>query len=71
MHRVESGPDMTAMLADHGVAVSTRAPASQSSSVSAVSTFLSRLIVSIISSLGLLSLGLLSTLVLTGPAVSL
>lgn len=70
MHRVESGPAVTAMLADHGVAVSTRAPAHQSP-VSAVSSFLASLIVSIISSLGLIRLGLLSTLVLTSPAVSL
>jgi hypothetical protein len=60
---------VTATFADHGVAVSTRVPASQPS-FGAVSSFLSKMIVSIISSLGLISLGLLSALVLTSPAVS-
>jgi hypothetical protein len=71
MQRVESGPAMTAMFADHGVTISTCASSSRSSS-STPSSVLPVAVVSIISlgTLALLSALVLSSLVLTSPAVS-
>ncbi len=69
MHRVESGPAMPAMTADHRVSASTFASAIPSTA-SAPSPILPVSVVSILSlsTLALLSGLVLSGLVLTGPA---
>ncbi len=75
MQCVESGPAMTALLADHRVSCSSQTPASRSSS-SPFSPVLLVTVVSILISLSAIVLISISTvvlcsLVLTGPAVSL
>lgn len=71
MQRVESGPAMTALFADHGIAVSTFAQSRPASS----SVHASRLPIAIVSIISLSAIALLralvpSLLVLTSPAVS-
>jgi hypothetical protein len=69
MQRVEFGPAMAALFADHGVTVSTFAPSSRSSS-SASSSVLAIACVSILrfGTIALLRALVLSSLVLTSPA---
>ena len=71
MQRVESGPAMTAMFADHRVTISTFASAVSSTS-SAPTSVLPSPVVSIIrlSTIALLSVLVLLGLVLTSPAGS-
>jgi hypothetical protein len=69
MRRVESEPDMTALFADHRVAVSTLAPSSRST-LSASPSILPATFVSILrpGAITLLSGLVLMSLVLTSPA---
>lgn len=68
MQRVESGPAMTALFADHGATVSAIAPSSRFSSVSSpVLPFASVSIIRLSTTL-LLSVLVLLSLVLSSPA---
>ncbi len=68
MQRVESGPAMTALFADHGVAVSAFAPSSDFPSVSSPVLPIASESIIRLGTIALLSSLVLSSLVLTSPA---